>query len=155
MKFESPDGSIFTLTVDRYEFPDEELGPTEDNPAEDFQTCRFLVVSHRFRNSQGEWRAAGPTMTTTELQRLMDWLDSVQRRQPTANGVYFTERDLEFSVNPDVSVLSVHAYGDFLPAWAERKTTLKIAFPVSEIQFGEVLESLRSQLRAFPGRPPV
>ena len=37
MKLETPDGCYFSLNVDRYEFPNEELGPTEDNPAEDFE----------------------------------------------------------------------------------------------------------------------
>ena len=56
MKFETLDGRFFSLLVEEYEFPDEELSPTEDNPAEDFETDRFLIVSHSFRNSDGEWR---------------------------------------------------------------------------------------------------
>ena len=36
MKLIAADDSLFTLNVDRYEFPDEELDPTEDNPADEF-----------------------------------------------------------------------------------------------------------------------
>jgi hypothetical protein len=33
MKLGTPDGRFFSLTIERYEFPNEEPGPTDDNPA--------------------------------------------------------------------------------------------------------------------------
>ena len=114
MTFETFDGRFFSLLVEEYEFPDEELGPTEDNPAEDFETDRFLIVSHSFRNSDGEWRARGPTMTNVELQRFSDWLEAIRDGNVSTNGVYFTERDLEFTVDNARAKLNVHVSYDFL-----------------------------------------
>ena len=78
MKIETRDGRLFSLIVKQYEFPDEELGPTEDNPADEFETGRFLIVSHIIRNADGEWNTRGPTMTTVELERLVNWLDQIR-----------------------------------------------------------------------------
>ena len=155
MKLESPDGRFFTLNVDGYEFPDEKLGPTEDNPADEFESGRFLIVSHTFCNSDGEWCASGATMTTSELQRLADWLESIRDGNVSQSGVYFTERDLEFTVDDSGSILRVHVFGNFLPSWIGQVDAITIDFPVACVQFDRVLKSLRRQLTQFPGRPPI
>ncbi len=155
MKLETSDGLFFSLTVESYEFPDEDLGPTEDNPADDFDTGRFLVVSHTFRNADGEWRATAPSMTTTELQFFADWLDSVRRGSPIAKGAYFTERDLEFSVDDESNVLHVHLFWDFRPEWVTSEDGLTLSFPLNQVNLDEALRSLREQIAAFPGRPPI
>ena len=155
MKFETLDGRFFSLLVEEYEFPDEELSPTEDNPAEDFETDRFLIVSHSFRNSDGEWRARGPTMTNVELQRFSDWLEAIRDGNVSTNGVYFTERDLEFTVDNARANLNVHVSYDFLPPWVDSPDSVTITFPIACIDFNGVLGSLRDQLIRFPGRPPI
>jgi len=155
MKLETPDGRLFSLVVEDYEFPDEELGPTEDNPAEDFDTGRFLVVSHSFRNADGEWSARGPTMTTSELQRFSEWLEALRDGNASTNGVYFTERDLEFTVDDSHAYLHVHVFRRFLPSWVKSADPVTITFPIACVDFTGVLQSLRSQLSRFPGRPPI
>src|SRR5688572_19046504 len=97
MQLVSLDGRSFSLDVLGYEFPYEELGPNEDNPADDFDRGRFLVVSVSLKTPEGEWQATATEMTTTELERLSVWLESVSNDRPSGAGVYFTERDLEFT----------------------------------------------------------
>jgi hypothetical protein len=153
MRIETGDGRLFTLTVERYEFPDEELGPTEDNPAEDFDTGRFLIVAYSFQNGDGKWDARGPTMTTVELNRFVEWLDSIRNGTRSTEGFYFTERDLEFTFDDSNQSLCVHVFRDFLPTWSKSKS-VTIEFPLREIDMDSVLGSLRTQLAVFPGRPP-
>jgi hypothetical protein len=155
MRFETPDGNCFTLTVERYEFPDEDLGPTDDNPADDFETGRFLIVSHSFRNADGQWNARGPTMTTTEMQRLMKWLDSVRCGIPTADGVYFTERDLELTIDKHCENLRVHVSYDFLPPWAQSSESVTIEFPLKVIDLKRAIADLEEQIAKYPHRPPL
>jgi hypothetical protein len=155
MKFETADGRYFSLKVEQYESPDEALHPTEDNPAEDFDTGRFLIVSHTFKNADGEWNARGPTMTTCELLRFRDWLASIHRRNPTTYGVYFTERDLEFSVDQVLQNLRVHVSYDFLPSWAKSAKSVSIDFPIKDLDLERVIADLDDQLVRFPGLPPI
>jgi hypothetical protein len=156
MLLKTSDGRSFALHVDRYEHPDEELGPTEDNPADEFETERFLIVTVTFCNAEGSWSATAPEMTTTELARLADWLDSVAAGKPSREGVYFTERDLEFGVASAERRLFVHASWDFRPPWSgDPHATTTIAFPLDEIDLAAAIASLRDQLTAFPGRPPL
>jgi len=155
MKLETPDGQSFSLTVERYEFPDEELGPTAENPADDFETGRFLVVSVGFRSSLGEWEACGPEMTTTELLRLADWLDSIRIGRAVHTGVYFTERNLEFTCNATSERLLIHAHGSFLPPWSASGESITLDFAVRDIELELAVESLRKQLARFPGKPAL
>ena len=161
MKLETPDGRFFSLTIERYEFPDEELGPTEDNPADDFCTGRFLIVSHTFRNPDGEWNASGPTMTTSELQRFIDWLDSIRLGDTSIldsdsiNYAYFTERVLEFTVDEALQNLRVHVSFGFLPSWGNSAETVTIEFPLKHVNLDRVIASLEQQLARFPGLPPI
>lgn len=155
MQLGSPEGPSFSLNLNGYEFPNEELGPTEDNPADDFDRGRFLVVSVSFKTQTGDWRATAPEMTTTELERLVSWLESVSNRQPSGIGVYFTERDLEFTIDENLGRLNVHLLRDFLPPWIESEKSLTMSFPIDQANLREAVSSLRSQLARFPGRPPL
>ena len=155
MKIETADNRSFSMIVERYEFPEEELGPTEDNPADEFETGRFLIVSHAIRNADGDWNARGPTMTTNELQRLVDWLNLIRNGSPSTDGIYFTERDLEFTYDASAGNLCVHLFRDFLPPWIGSAEHVTIAFPANEIDLESAIKSLQSQLIAFPGRPLI
>lgn len=155
MKIETADGRFFSLNVERYEFPHEVLGPTDDNPAEDFETGRFLIVSHVIRNADGEWTACGPTMTTDELQRFVDWLALIRDGVKPTSGIYFTERELEFTFDSSIDALYVHFFGDFLPPWNHTSECVKIEFSVGDIDLGSAIRSLQTQLNVFPGRPPI
>jgi len=53
VKLETSEVRLFLLAIEAYEFPDEELDPTADNPAEDLEADRFLIVPHSFRNAVG------------------------------------------------------------------------------------------------------
>ena len=149
----TPDGQKFSLHVERYEFPDEELIPTDDNPATDFDTGRFLMVTVSINTPEGEWNATRPEMTTTELERLADWLETVLKGDPSCDGVYFTERDLEIGFDEGSNSLMVHLFWDFLPQWMAKDSHLTIAFQLERINLPAAISSLRSQLERFPGRP--
>jgi hypothetical protein len=155
MRLETPDGNCFTLVVEGYEFPDEDPGPTDDNPADDFEAGRFLIVSHCFRSVDGQWNARGPTMTTTGMQRLITWLNSIRYGNPTADGVYFTERELEFTIDERRETLRVHVSGGFVPAWAESSESVTIEFPLRVIDLGRAIADLEKQIAQYPGRPPI
>ncbi|WP_146591824.1 WapI family immunity protein [Posidoniimonas polymericola] len=156
MELRSKSGNLFTLTVERYEFPDEELGPTDDNPAdEDFDTGRFLVVSHRFGNADGHWRGEFTTMDTNELSRFIDWLASVQSNEIKTHGAYFTERCLEFTLDESFTSLLVHLSSELLPPWGSDGDTIVLNFPMAGIDLDATVASLRRQAARFPGRPPL
>lgn len=154
MHIQSLDGNAFSMRVAGYEFPDEELGPTEDNPADEFCTGRFLIVEVTLCESGRAWCASGPIMNTVELERLIDWLNSIARNSCSKSGVNFVERELEFSIDENHSRLKSHVFRDFLPDWCDGDS-LTLEFPISEIDLSTVISELRDQLTQFPGRPPI
>ncbi|MGI8977808.1 MAG: WapI family immunity protein [Pirellulaceae bacterium] len=152
MQLESSDGHSFSLNVVGYEFPDEELMPNEDNPADDFDRGRFLVVTVSVKTPDGDWNATAPEMTTTQFERLANWLESVSSGHPSITGFYFTERDLEFTLDDEAGVLNVHLIRDFLPPWT-KLDVYTIAFPICRTNLVQAVSSIRSQLIRSPHRP--
>jgi hypothetical protein len=152
MLLESPEGRSFSLHVVGYEFPDEVLGPTEDNPADEFERGRFLVVTVSAKTPDGEWQATAAEMTTVELERLADWLETVSNGHPSGLGAYFTERDLEFAVSDDGSALQIHLFSDFLPPQLQSHH-YTIDFPIRDVNLEQAVASLRAQLAQFPHDP--
>lgn len=153
MRLEARNGCSFVLRVERYEFPDEELGPTQDNPAGDFETGRFLVVSVNFTTADGSWESFGPYLTTSELDQFADWLESISRNAPKGHGIYFIERDIEWTLDENASTLTLHLCGSFLPPWKGGEDCISIQFPLSDIDLAGAANSLREYCRQFPGRP--
>ena len=156
MELRSKNGNLFTLAVKRYEFPDEEFSPTEDNPAdEDFDTGRLLIVSHEFSNADGEWQCEFPTMDTNDFSRFVDWLDSLRSSEIETYGAYFIERCLEFRFDQTTNSLLVHLSWELLPTWISRGDQIVLVFPLAEIDLDSAISSLQQQLARFPGRPPL
>jgi len=155
MKFANTKGDAFSLLVDRYEFPGEEFGPTDDNPADEFETGRFIVVSHAIRHNGREWNTCGPTMKTTELKRLKDWFALIQDGSATTGGLCFTERELEFTYDKVSGNLQVHLFFGFLPPWEDSSDSVVIGFQAEKLDIGAAINSLHAQLKAFPSRPPI
>jgi len=143
------------VKVAHYEFPDEELGPTEDNPASDFETGRFLVVDCSFREGGRAWSASAAIMTTDELQRFSKWLESLKERAQAALGFFFTERELEFSIDDSRTNLHVYVSGSFLPSGHKSGETLRIDFPLADVDLDAAIKAINQELQAFPGRPPI
>jgi len=151
MKLESKDGTSFELRVERYQFPDEDLEPNDYNPADDFDPARWLIITISVSNRAGAWQATGPNMTTSEMESLATWLDSVRIGQAGSPGICFIERDMEFAVNEDCTVLQIYLCGVFRPSWARGMVVLE--FPVRELDLTAAASSLREQLGTFPGMP--
>jgi len=85
----------------------------------------------------------------------VDWLKSIRDGCPSKPGVYFTERDLEFTVDDSHTILRVHVFRNFLPPWIDSADSVTIDFPITSVQFDRVIDSLQHQLTRFPGRPPI
>ena len=152
MQLQSSDGQSFSLNVVRYEFPDEELGPNEDNPADDFDRGRFLVVTISLKSPDGAWEATAPEMTTTELEQFANWLESVSNGHPAGIDAYFTERDLEFTLDEKTGNLNVHLSRDFLPPWSNLDVWT-INIPIDRSSLSRAVSAIRLQLSEFPHRP--
>lgn len=153
MKLESSFDNWFSLNVAGYEFPDEELGPTQDNPADDFDVSRGLIVLLSCSTPSGSWTVTGPYFTTSELASLADWFLSLINRNPSSMGIYFIERCIEMSINQPLTSLTIHLSDECLPPGSNLGDTVNIVLPLNEIDLDGAIQSLRVILTHFPGRP--
>jgi hypothetical protein len=113
---------------------------------------RPLVTAISLRAAQGEWQSSWPTISTTELDGLATWLESVARGQPSVLDFDFEQRGLEFSASEALDVLNVHLSGVASPDWADDEY-LTISFPLAELGLNQAVAALRSQLSRLLSRP--
>lgn len=71
------------------------------------------------------------------------------------DGVYFTERCLEFTFDQSSTSLPVHLSLDLLAPWIVQGATITLKFPMTEIELDATIAFLRHQSAKFPGRPPL
>lgn len=153
MKLTNSSGESIELHVVGYEHPDDELGPTEDNPADDFDPGRFLIVTVAAKARGRSWDGTGAYLDTVELNRFANWLESIRRGQPSHYGIYFTEREMAWSVNYPLTELTVFLWHDLQPPWWDDLNSLPIDFSLTEIDLRDAIRSLRQQALKFPGLP--
>jgi hypothetical protein len=152
LNWEARDGSRFTLSAVGYEHPDEELGPTEDNPLEYFDSSRYLMIECEFRSQNRIWTRRGPTLTTEELDRLRGWVVKVIAEPTLEHGLYFVERELELLHRGCDASLVVWACWDFAFDRSHEYCD-RLEFPVNELNLPETVAALSEMVRAWPGRP--
>jgi len=155
MLLQLPDGTSFAMKahLHRFRFAEWEL-PICDRgrPGAHAERGQPLVTSISLRTPQGESDNGGPEISTMELERLASWLETVARRRPSDISFDFEKRGLEFSVNETFDVLNVQLSGRRSPDWAEGDH-LTISFPLAQIDLGQAVSELRSQLSRFVTRP--
>jgi hypothetical protein len=146
MKLSALNGHALELSVLGYQFP---TGTTE------WHDRNWLNVRTRVVHPRGHWLSTAPTLLTSEVAQLADWLDAVAKGDVTEGDLPFTEPNLRFEVTGDV--VRVYFELESRPSWAKvdgaPANDLWVEFPLAEINLGAAAEDLRGQLERYPVRP--
>lgn len=148
------DGDFFGFTIMGYQYPDEPLEPSDDNPADEFDTGRFLVVKFCFVRNAINWTRSGPILTTDDLIKLRDWMAELPSATTRTLGCYFTERELELSYDATRKSLSVHASYEFNSPFEQIGQPTRIVFSLDAQTVTYLVRQLDDCIHRFPGKPP-
>lgn len=148
-----PNGEYLRFQILGYEHPDEDLGPSEDNPIEEFDAERFLIAECNFVLDGVAWTAKGAILTTSELEKLQEFVEQIGSSSVENLGCYFTERDIEFSYDRGACTIMVYASYRFRPPNNDSCGPIGISFPVTPEILRAVSVNLAKCVRRFPGRP--
>jgi len=147
MKLFDQNGVSFALAIDGYQYPE---------IADDYWDSNWLFVRGEVRYPSGGWTFREPCLTTVDLRKLADWLDSIARGRPRAARCSFDEPNLvfEYQSDPRPGVVIRFAH-ESAPTWQgsdERLKDFSLSFDVFLNDLAKGASDLREFLVTFPER---
>jgi len=128
-----------------YQFPS---GPIE------WHDRNWLKVRIQVVHPRGAWHSTDPTLLTSEVLELADWLDTVTAGEVRQGDCPFTEPNLRFEVSSNA--LRVYFELESRPSWAKADgapvNDLWVEFPLAESDLNGAAADLRRQLEQYPVR---
>lgn len=149
MKLAGTDGQSFELEVAGYQFPEESLHKYDSN---------WLLIRVNVEHPRGRWSAQDPSLLTSEVAELADWLEALASGASEENDMTFTEPNLSFRLVESAAgpALRVYFELEIRPSWAASRGAgmkdLWVELPLSELDLRDAAASLRSGLERFPHR---
>jgi hypothetical protein len=148
MRLAGPDSSL-DMQVLGYQF--EARGDCYDD--------NWLSVSIHVKHPRGQWHSVDPSLQTTEVMEISDWLASLSNGQPVDHTLSFTEPNLLFRlVKNEAGEAAIRVYFELecRPAWAPSDVVpgddLWIELPIDPAGLAVAAASLRDDLAKFPVR---
>ncbi len=93
MTFFGLDNQTVELKITNYQYPDINDGDWDGN---------WLIIYLNVKSKVGHWQAVDPSLTTWELQLLIDWFDTLSNNvKPEYVDMGFTEPNLSFELLTD------------------------------------------------------
>lgn len=149
MILNGPDGSL-TLDIVGYQFRQPRGETYDDN---------WLSVRISVRHPRGNWTSVDPSLQTTEVAALAEWLAAIGTEAEVVAGPSFMEPNLAFRISgeaPGKTSLRVYFELESRPSWAPSKfgpvEDLWIDVSLEEQQLQVAAASLRAALEQFPFR---
>ena len=149
MLLKGPDGS-FALEVLGYQFQRERGDCDNDN---------WLSVRISVSHPKGTWTSVDPSLQTTEVAELADWLASIETAPAIDRDLFFMEPNLSFRLTSDEQgsrQLRVYFELECRPTWAPSQTApeedLWLQLPVEAGQLRAAANALRGALDSYPIR---
>jgi hypothetical protein len=152
MRLTNSKGDVFELKIIGYQFPHHEDHEYDSN---------WLQVQIQCRLNGHTWIANDPCLLTWEMEGLLKWFKKVGNRELVRRMRWsFLEPYLSFKLVSAVEgqKLWVCLQQYYRPSWAYLPyidfddDDFHLEFPVSEVSFDQVINSLQAQLQKFPIR---
>lgn len=128
----------------------------------DFDDDNWLSVRVQVTHRLGGWTSVDPSLDTTEVVVLADWLASIASGETVERNLFFAEPDLSFelvSTHRGVQVLRVRFASDSGHEWASSHGVpldeLWIEIPLEAGELRKAVAALRAEVAKLPvrGRP--
>jgi hypothetical protein len=148
MMFSSAEAS-FQLEVMGYQFPAILNDPYDSN---------WLVIRIEVEHPKGHWEAQAPCLLTSELAKLADWLEAIDREEYPKPVMQFIEPNLSFHIiepDRDSRRLRIYFELEMRPEWSQEwgiQKDLWVEFRIADLALSTAIQSLREQLAQFPPR---
>lgn len=150
MQFSDPQGTLFTLVILDYQFPETTDALYDSN---------WLLVEVDVTTPERSWRAHDPCLLTYEVEHLAQGFEQVSSGIREHLIWDFLEPCLQFEIRaspPGIQTLRITFDLDLHPDWNAQpgwqRTDLWIECPVDSQQLIMAAQALRQQLARYPQR---
>ncbi len=151
MIFTGVDNQTVELNILNYQFPDTNDRHWDGN---------WLNVYLHVNSNVGNWETVDPSMTTWELQELIDWFDTLSRNaRTTYNDMSFLEPNLSFELlndfTADRKIIRVRFDLESRPPFALRDIEYFVDIDADNAELQRIANGLRNELNKYPVRKPA
>jgi hypothetical protein len=151
MIFKGINNQIVELRITNYQFPDIIDGDWDSN---------WLFIYLNVRSQVGNWHTVDPSLTTWDVQILIDWLiDLSNNKSVKYNNLDFTEPNLSFELLNDTEAFEKKIRIKFnlesRPKSASNDNDYFVDCIMNNVQLLLVSDALKVELNKFPERKPV
>lgn len=150
MRLRNSNKDHVNIDIIGYEFP---------HASEDETDVNWLVIRVDASLHGKVWSVSDPSLLTTEVARLIHWLEDIVNGSPQKSHCVFLEPCLSFEIvknSESTQILRVIFELELRPPWRKSKIVANpdvyIDFPLNEAQLRESITILRDQLMRFPER---
>ncbi|WP_222845677.1 WapI family immunity protein [Flavilitoribacter nigricans] len=147
MIFTGIDQQTVELSITNYEFPD----------INNHWDANWLLVYLKVQSKLGNWQTIDPSLTTWELQELIEWfLDLADDQKPELNPMEFTEPNLSFHhlyALDNKKIIRIRFELESRPQSASDDREYFVDCDLTNSDLQEIAEELTKELARFPKRP--
>lgn len=151
MTFTGIDNQTVELKITNYQYPDINDGDWDGN---------WLNIYLNVKSKKGHWQTVDPSLTTWEVQSLIDWFDTLsQNARPEYVDMGFTEPNLSFELltdfDSDKKTFRIKFDLESRPQSAtdDKEYFLDVIADNSELK--RISTELKNELSKYPERKPA
>ncbi|MBT2557491.1 hypothetical protein J7E24_06815 [Hymenobacter sp. ISL-91] len=139
------------LKITNYQFPENLDGDWDGN---------WLNIYLKVDSKIGKWQTVDPSLTTCEMQEIIDWLDKLSRNnEPEYRLMSFTEPNLTFELlnNPTDKEKLIRLKFDLesRPKSATDDKEYYVDILADDEGLKEIIKGLQNELEKYPERKPT
>lgn len=153
MELTGASGDSLRLEIAGYQFPEIADDPSDSNR---------LMIDLEATVAGRSWRTRDPSMDTSEVEALAQWLEGVSRGSSFPDACDFLEPNLSFElVRPAADRAEMRAYFEMesRPPWAPAGGSvlrdLRVTLTPTREEIAAAAADLRRGLASFPARAPA
>jgi hypothetical protein len=151
MIFVGIDRQTVELKITNYQFPSNKEGDWDGN---------WLNIYLKVDSKVGKWQTIEPSLTTWEVQEIIDWLDKLSEdKEPEYRLMTFTEPNLSFELlNEPTDIKKLIRINFDLESKPKSATDDKEYFVdilANNDELNEFIKGLKNELSEYPERKPT
>lgn len=129
-----------------YEIP-ENQGPSYE--------ANFLYIELDIKSDFGNWQTDGCALSTTDVEKIIDWFYKLARNEPAISQVSFVEKGISFNLLEETDVkkhISIQFHSYCIPQNRDDIKSYSIDLEMNSIELTSLYEGLQKELDLYPSR---
>lgn len=146
MIFKGIDNQSVEIRITNYEFPDITDCEYDSN---------WLIIYLNIKSKYGNWEMSDPSLLTSDVKRIINWLNDLSMNKSTEKNLSFLEPNLQFGLiknQADLKTVRIHFDLGSRPQSADDEKDYYVDCEMNNVELKKNAEELTKELEPFPER---